>query len=980
MRFIKQLALLFGIVFLVASCRGNNDQDAQNNVPDSPEIGAALAQIPVEDRRIAIVHSQSTKSAFYDAIAYNQLFAAMQQQAMMAGVPFDLLDEAGLAATANLLDYDVIVIPSFTHVSAADRAAIRLRLLEAQDNGIGIITSGEFLAFKQDGTSYPWTDSVLTEVMGVQPESFLSGVSAAVKVANVTHPVTEAYEINEELTTYEQIWFGHFVPADGEQSTPLTVIESGGMTYNGAQIIQRSSNVVHYSNEQVMADNNQLWRVIQWLIYDDIAPVSLQLSRSDYIFLGRNDMDQAMIAADLARTEIPLLEILKEWKDDYNFVGSYYIDVGNDPASGEYTDWGISAPLYREYIALGNEIGTHSWTHPHQTSLLTAAELEFEFKDSAAEIGNEIGVPVVGAAVPGMGESTFVQETLNPWLEYLSGRTGTVGTGYPGAFGFLEPQHTMMYFSLNMTPDFEAIDVWGNTPEQVTTLWKNQIDMVLKHAQQPIVHWLWHDYGPTTQTDAGLYSEEMFTDTVAYAASLGAEFTTVKDMHDRIRTFAEIDFSVGSSGVVSATVAANDVGQFALKMAEKEKIKSVANWYAYDEDQVFLPADGGQFEISVGTVPDSVTRITKLPMRAKLLQLEGDGDLLNFSMQGEGEVTVELSPDMVEIYSVTGASSHTESNGELTLKFDSYATHVVEISVRNRAPVANSGSGEVESGQALQVELTGSDEDGDALTYWLQSQPANGTLTGAAPNLIYTANSGFLGTDSFSYSVNDGTLNSAVAQFDIVVTPIPLPEVPVTLSPVNVVQVPSYSPIPVKFLPVAGGVTEYQIQRFDRKELAWNYVKTHSAASICSATECSTSIPGMPEQNYAAWRLRARNSQGWGPFSGNAIFSVIHIPSEDPVLIAPKNFQTVVANAPVPVSFAPANGAGVLQYQLQRYDRIENRWSYVAISKTTDICSPTLCTTTVGAVAPQRYAVWRVRAFSEEGWGAWSDNAVFHAE
>ena len=171
-----------------------------------------------------------------------------------------------------------------------------------------------------------------------------------------------------------------------------------------------------------------------------------------------------MIAEQLPQTEIPLLDIIDQWKRDFNFVGSYYIDIGNNPAGGEYTDWGVSGPLYQDYIAMGNEIATHSWTHPHQTSLLTAAELEFEFKDSAAEIGNRLGEPVVGAAVPGQAESLFVVETLEPWLDYLSGRTGVAGSGYAGAFGYLEPQHDMMYFSLNMAPDFTLIDFLKRTP------------------------------------------------------------------------------------------------------------------------------------------------------------------------------------------------------------------------------------------------------------------------------------------------------------------------------------------------------------------------------------------------------------------------------------------------------------------------------------------------------------------------------------
>jgi len=49
------------------------------------------------------------------------------------------------------------------------------------------------------------------------------------------------------------------------------------------------------------------------------------------------------------------------------------------------------------------------------------------------------------------------------------------------------------------------------------------------------------------------------------------------------------------------------------------------------------------------------------------------------------------------------------------------------------------------------------------------TQPESGTLTGTAPALIYTPNPGFVGTDSFTYRVYDGTAYSAPATVQIIV-------------------------------------------------------------------------------------------------------------------------------------------------------------------------------------------------------------------
>ena len=60
---------------------------------------------------------------------------AAQNQAMQAGISFDLLTEADLTDLAKLANYDALVFPSFTNVQAADVAAIT-NTLAAGDQAI----------------------------------------------------------------------------------------------------------------------------------------------------------------------------------------------------------------------------------------------------------------------------------------------------------------------------------------------------------------------------------------------------------------------------------------------------------------------------------------------------------------------------------------------------------------------------------------------------------------------------------------------------------------------------------------------------------------------------------------------------------------------------------------------------------------------------------------------------------------------------
>ncbi|MCL1143620.1 Ig-like domain-containing protein [Shewanella gaetbuli] len=93
----------------------------------------------------------------------------------------------------------------------------------------------------------------------------------------------------------------------------------------------------------------------------------------------------------------------------------------------------------------------------------------------------------------------------------------------------------------------------------------------------------------------------------------------------------------------------------------------------------------------------------------------------------------------------------------------------------NDAPTAVSMNFVTDEDVSLPLTLIGNDDDGDALTYSIEGQPLNGTLEGNAPNLIYVPNADYNGSDRFSFRVNDGEYDSAIAFVDIVINGIPEP-------------------------------------------------------------------------------------------------------------------------------------------------------------------------------------------------------------
>jgi hypothetical protein len=112
-----------------------------------------------------------------------------------------------------------------------------------------------------------------------------------------------------------------------------------------------------------MGDNNLLWQAIDYAVNGSGVTAGLQLSRNTSIVASRTDMDQAQELFDVNPANNAqgiydkLLPILQQWKAQYNFVGSYYIDIGNNPALDQGTEWAVSVRTMRRCWAWATRSG-----------------------------------------------------------------------------------------------------------------------------------------------------------------------------------------------------------------------------------------------------------------------------------------------------------------------------------------------------------------------------------------------------------------------------------------------------------------------------------------------------------------------------------------------------------------------------------------------------------------------------------------------
>jgi hypothetical protein len=126
-------------------------------------------------------------------------------------------------------------------------------------------------------------------------------------------------------------------------------------------------------------------------------------------------------------------------------------------------------------------------------------------------------------------------------------------------------------------------------------------------------------------------------------------------------------------------------------------------------------------------------------------------------------------------FSGTDSFSYRASDNQLDSNIATVGITVTAVA-SNLPPVANGDLYAIPQGTVLNVASPGvlandADPEGHALSVTVVSQPTNGTLA-KNPNggFSYTPNAGFSGTDSYTYTANDGALDSNVVTVQITVT------------------------------------------------------------------------------------------------------------------------------------------------------------------------------------------------------------------
>jgi len=221
--------------------------------------------------------------------------------------------------------------------------------------------------------------------------------------------------------------------------------------------------------------------------------------------------------------------------------------------------------------------------------------------------------------------------------------------------------------------------------------------------------------------------------------------------------------------------------------------------YGYQPKKDFNGQDQAIYEVTDGktkstvTVTLNVTPINDNPVAQALnlsvneeqslaIKLQGtdiDGDTLSYSITRPPTSGVVTGQGQDYVYTPNANFSGTDtfeymvSDGKLIHK----AVVMIVVNPINDAPVANNQDIEVRKNKTGSIVLTATDVDSTNLTYQVSSSPSHGTITGTAPNFVYTPATGYVGADEFQFTVSDGTLvGTGRVQIQVVDTPNRLPE------------------------------------------------------------------------------------------------------------------------------------------------------------------------------------------------------------
>lgn len=210
----------------------------------------------------------------------------------------------------------------------------------------------------------------------------------------------------------------------------------------------------------------------------------------------------------------------------------------------------------------------------------------------------------------------------------------------------------------------------------------------------------------------------------------------------------------------------------------------------------YTGADAFQFTVGVGS---NISSAATVQLTVKAVVVKADSQTVNVAFNTATSVTLTGSdssiPPLALTYKVTSNPgngtlsgsppnlTYTPNNGfngpdsfQFTVENSNHVTSgaaTVSLIVATGVPSANSQTVAVAFNAPTAVTLTGSDPNLPplSLSFLVTSNPLHGKLSGTAPNLTYTPNDNYQGTDLIQFAASNGVYSSIAATVMLKVAP-----------------------------------------------------------------------------------------------------------------------------------------------------------------------------------------------------------------
>tara|TARA_B110000438_G_scaffold113508_1_gene111305 strand:+ start:111 stop:4205 length:4095 start_codon:yes stop_codon:yes gene_type:complete len=205
----------------------------------------------------------------------------------------------------------------------------------------------------------------------------------------------------------------------------------------------------------------------------------------------------------------------------------------------------------------------------------------------------------------------------------------------------------------------------------------------------------------------------------------------------------------------------------------------------------------------------------------------------NGTIEGVSSNSVRYTPN--QDFNGTDTFTYGANDGNLD---SNVATVAITINAVNDAPVSDNVSTTMDEDIPLTGDLSNfiSDIDGDNLTLIAVTNPANGSATFSGSELTYSPNEDYNGTDTFTYKVNDGELDSNTSTITITINPIN--DAPVAEN----ITVSAYKNTAVEFDLVANDV--------DGDDIDWGFGALPSGGTLEWVDENNGTLRYTPNQDF----------------------------------------------------------------------------------------------------------------------------------